>query len=161
LCQRAANRWRRAQRSAAANQRADLAAVWARVQRRRQYFCRRAMYVGFCRRRTIRSWLVATLRSSAFGGWKRRSGACPRSHIAACRRERWRKAGTGTSLTQCPQFTHPRFEFPACWLTVMAVHDGPGFKSMSNNTWLRSLRLRAFAVISSRRAGPSNCEHNC
>jgi hypothetical protein len=41
--QRAANRLRRAQRSTAANQRADLAAVRARIQRRKQYLCRRAM----------------------------------------------------------------------------------------------------------------------
>jgi hypothetical protein len=85
LGQRAASRSRRAQRSTAANQTADLAAVRARVQRRRQYLCRRAMYAGFCRRRAFRVWLVAILRSSAFGGCKCRRGLRARSHIAGGR----------------------------------------------------------------------------
>jgi hypothetical protein len=65
--QRAANRLRRAQRSTAANQRADLAGVRARIQRRKQYRCRRAMCSGSCRGRAFRLWLVAILSSSAFG----------------------------------------------------------------------------------------------
>jgi hypothetical protein len=137
--QRAANRLRRAQRSTAANQRADLAAVRARIQRRKQYLCRRAMCAGSCRRRAFRLWLVAILSSSAFGGWDRRNGSRVRGHIAACGGRRRRKAGAGTSLGKCPQLPCSHFKFRACRLTVMAIHDRPRFKPMPNNAWLRSL----------------------
>jgi hypothetical protein len=137
--QRAANRLRRAQRSTAANQRADLAAVRARIQRRKQYLCRRAMCAGSCRRRAFRLWLVAILSSSAFGGWDRRNGPRVPGHIADCGGRRRRKAGAGTSLGKCPQLPCPRFKFRACRLTVMAIHDRPRFKPMPNNAWLRSL----------------------
>jgi hypothetical protein len=80
--QRAANRLRRAQRSTAANQRADLAADRARIQRRKQYLCRRAMCAGCCRQRTFRLWPVAILRSSAFGGWDRGTEPRARGHVA-------------------------------------------------------------------------------
>jgi hypothetical protein len=79
--QRAANRLRRAQRSTAANQRADLAGVRARIQRRKQYLCRRAMCTGSCRRRAFRFWLVAISSSSAFGGWDRGTGPRARGHV--------------------------------------------------------------------------------
>ena len=137
--QRAANRLRRAQRSTAANQRADLAAVRARIQRRKQYLCRLAMCAGSCRRRAFRLWLVAILISSAFGVWDRRNGPRVRGHIADCGGRRRRKAGPGTSLGKCPQLPCSRFKFRACRLTVMAIHDRPRFKPMPNNAWLRSL----------------------
>jgi hypothetical protein len=70
----AANRLRRAQRSTAANQWADLAAVRARIQRRRQYLCRRAMRAGSCRQWAFRLGLIVISHSSALRGLDRRTG---------------------------------------------------------------------------------------
>jgi hypothetical protein len=158
MAQRAASRSRRAQRSTAANQSPELAAVRARSQRRKQYFCRRATYSGCCRGRGFGLWLVVILRSSALGGWKRRTGPWLRSHIACCNRERRRKAGAGSSL-ECPQLPCPCFKFRACWLTVMAVHDGPWLKPMPGNAPPGSLGLPTFAVVSRRRTRLRDGEH--
>jgi hypothetical protein len=128
--QRAASRCSRAQRSAAANQRSDLAGVWARIQRRRQYFSSRAVDAGFCLQRDTGCRLVAILHSSEVMGWGWfRAGSLPR--------DEW-GAGAGASLAQYPEFPHPFLEFLRCWLTVMASHDGPRFKPMPN-AWLCSL----------------------
>jgi len=44
-------------------------------------------------------------------------------------------------------------------LTVVASHDGPWFKLMSDNAWHRSHGLRAFPDVSNRPAWLSDGEH--
>jgi hypothetical protein len=151
----AANRLRRAQRSTAANQRADLAVVWARIQRRRQYLCRRAMCVGSCRQRPLRLWSIAILTFlSVWGLGPPNRTPCPRP----CRRL-WMKAvmqSRGRSFSgQVPAVPASELQIPR---VLVDDCDHPRSAPIQTGAQQCMAALPRIACLGHRRQPPSPAE---